>query len=127
MAIFAHPDDNPWQVHQLATYATKQQRSPLVIHPEFMPWLCYDNGTLRPVASDTCRTLLGMVARHSGGRLWVVLRPDETREPWPRWLLGTVREWQHHAGRMPSRIRACTWDDWKLPADAVLTAKTVAS
>ena len=114
VAIFGHPDEDPWQVLALADHSVAQQLAPLVLHPEVQPWLARVDGTMHPAADPTTRTMLGMVARHSGGHLWLILRDGETRDPWPRWVLGAVRCWQATAGRMPSRIRSATWAGWKV-------------
>jgi len=124
VAIFSHPDDTLWRLDALARYAITEQRAPLVLHPGAQPWLRNDDGTLAPHADPVGRALLGLVARHSGGRLWLLLRDGEPRDPWPRWCLGTVREWQNRAGRMPSRIRAAAWADWRIP-DSALALGTV--
>lgn len=152
--ILAHPDDHTMhQVVQLCEYAQQQQRVPIPIHPSVLPWYdarekddnnhvpaCYNCGDMpmpkaadmHPAAQEAARTMLHMVATHTGGRLWILLRPGEESglrtytsptgaqlgSPWPDWTLGTIRAWQSWAGRMPARIRAgdpSVWASFRVP------------
>ena len=117
VAIIAPPDTDPARLHALARYAVTEGRAPVVLHGSAMPWL---NNHLVPASSECVRTLLGMVARHSGGRLWVLL---DKNGDWPRWAQGSIREWRQAAGRKPSRIRHGTWAAWE---SAMVVAVVVA-
>jgi hypothetical protein len=124
VAIFAHPDELPWRVDALARHAISQQRAPLVLHGTGQPWLRdRASGCLLPVAEPVARSLLGLVARHTGGRLWLLLPDSCPRpphgDPWPSWAQGAVRYWQRTAGRMPSRMRAGQWHEWRMSADVL--------
>lgn len=110
VVIFAHPTDADREMlAHLAVHAVSEQRVPVVLHPSAMPW--YD-GEFQPVAGPGALTLLNLVARHSGGRLWILLRPGEERADWPAWAQPAVRAWQRSAGIMPSRIRSGDPDVW---------------
>ena len=118
VAIFAHPTDaDPGPVHALARHAVSQQRVPVVLHPAFTPWYADEFG-MHAAAGQGASCLLEMVGRHTGGQLWILLRDGEA---WsasalttsrPPWVNPTVVAWGRAAGRMPSRIRHGTAEDW---------------
>ena len=107
VAIFAHPElAEPEHVMMMARYAVAEQMIPVVLHPIFMPWYDEEHG-LHAAAGDHARELLAMVARHTGGQLWVLLQPGERLldKSAPMWTLGATRAWRRHGGRSPMRLR----------------------
>jgi len=115
--IFSHPDDSVIKAHILARYAVSQQLAPIVIHPAVMPWLDPDS----PVASEVCRSILGMVARHTGGKMWLILRDGEKSDPLPSWTKGGVRHWRSFHSSRATRISSGTWSAWSPSIDAALS------
>jgi hypothetical protein len=118
VAIVAYPDASPLLLLALAQHAMAQQHAPLVLHTFTQPWWDPDEVVgiaLRPQAE----VLLHTLGRHTGARLWVLLRPGEQVADAPPWLAPWLRAWRRAAGTMPSRIRsghAAAWRQAGMPA-----------
>jgi hypothetical protein len=109
VVIVAHPDTEARALCALAAYAVSHQWAPLVLHAASMPWLPPASHGAPPQAT----ALMDTLARHTGARLWLLLRPGEGRGGgWPLWVVPWVRQWQRSAGRMPSRIRSGDPEVW---------------
>ena len=106
--IIGPQDHDPDQLHELAALAITEGRVPIVIHPTTRPW--YDGN--KHAASKGMESVLAMVGRHTGGRLWLLLQDGESLDNVPVWCKGIVGAWRRHAGRMPSRMRVGSWDAW---------------
>lgn len=114
VVIYGHPDEDPNRLTQVARLAIHEQFAPLVIHPQFHPWLLKRDGGIGAFASPCSRSLVGMVARHSGGRLWIVLQDgDEWPHTTPKWVKGVMRLWTGTNGGGPTRRRMGTWNQWE--------------
>lgn len=109
--IVLHPDEPPEVVKAICELALSEQRAPIALHRSAMPWLYDETGHPRPVASPWAGSILSMVARHTAGQMWIILRDDEPdlrpNMPYPRWAEGAARLWRDES-RSRKGSRRCS-------------------